>query len=227
MILSRSEIRADGYNSETPLFNGIFMTEAQENLFQHMTRLHEANIDPKQREEEIWDRYGRTVGVLILDSSGFSRVSESHGIVHFLSRLMLMRNITKPIFEANKCRELHFEADNIFAVFEHPDDAISTALEVHRQVHASGLMLTDDEPFKVCIGIGYGRMLYSETLEGYFSEEINFASKLGEDTAEGGETLLTDGAYNSASQTLVKDFSRSKVEVSGLQLNYYRHQFNT
>ena len=44
-------------------------------------------------------------------------------------------------------------------------------------------MLSDSERMRVSIGIGYGDLLYSETLEGYFGEEMNYASKLGEDLA--------------------------------------------
>jgi len=203
------------------------MTEEHKDLFQHMLELLDANIDPKQREREIWEQYGQTVAVLILDSSGFSRVSKSHGIVHFLSRLMLMRKIAKPIFEAHHCENLKFEADNALVIFKEVDEAIASALEVNEKLHASGLMLTENEPFEVCIGIGYGEMLCSETLEGYFSKELNFASKLGEDTANSGEILLTSNAYQRATQTLVKDFNPFEVEVSGVQLSYYGYQFHS
>ncbi len=63
-------------------------------------------------------------------------------------------------------------------------------------------MLTEEEPFTVCIGIGHGRKLYSETLEGYFSEEMNFASKLEEDTVDGRETLITRNVYAALSDDL-------------------------
>ena len=53
----------------------------KENLFQSMSRFIESGIDPVSRHEEIWERYGETVAVLVLDSSGFSRVTESHGII--------------------------------------------------------------------------------------------------------------------------------------------------
>jgi class 3 adenylate cyclase len=86
-----------------------------------------------------------------------------------------------------------------------------------------GIMLTANEPFRVCIGIGHGAMLYSETLEGYFAKEMNFASKLGEDTANGCETLLTESAYELATPALQAHFTPAHTGVSGLDLNYYRH----
>jgi adenylate cyclase len=194
------------------------------NLFSHLEQLIKAGIDPTTREAEIWERYGRTVAVLILDSSGFSRVSETHGVLHFLSRLMLMRQAVQAVMGANQVLQMDFEADNVFAVFADPDDAIRAALQCHTVVAQNGIMLTDDEAFKVCIGIGYGPMLYSETLEGYFAKEMNFASKLGEDTADGGETLLTENAYANASAELVKDFEEARCAISGLDLVHYRHR---
>ncbi len=199
-------------------------TESQ-NLFQHLETLIEQGVDPVDCEDAVWQRYGKTVSVMVLDSSGFSRVSEEHGILHFLSRLMLMRRVVKPIIEQNNCLDFHFEADNVFAVFEHPDQAIRTALACHEAVFENNVMLTEIEPFQVCIGIGFGPMLYSETLEGYFGEEMNLASKLGEDTADGGETLITEGAYASASDDLVSLFQKREANVSGVAFPYYRLQF--
>jgi class 3 adenylate cyclase len=201
-------------------------TSKSENLFEYLGYLIDRNIDPIDHEAEIWARYGRTLTVLIFDSSGFSRVSETHGVLRLLSRLLLMRRVVERVMGANKAIEIHFEADNVMAVFKHPDNAINAinaALACHQLIEREGIMLTADEPFQVCIGIDYGSMLYSETLEGYFAKEMNFASKLGEDTANGGETLLTHSAYTLASPEHQNNFSADHTQVSGLELAYYRH----
>jgi adenylate cyclase len=197
------------------------------NLFQHIEQLVADSSEPTddEFEPEIWKRYGQTVSVLILDSSGFSRVSEQYGILHFLSKLVLMRKIITPVLQKYTDREFKFEADNVYAVFEHPNDAIEAALAAHHAVAESELMLTENEPFKVCIGIGYGELLYSETPEGFFGEEMNLASKLGEDTAEGGETLITSAAYINSQQSLVSSFEPRALEISGIQAPYYRHLY--
>jgi adenylate cyclase len=202
------------------------MLEKNMNLFQNMAALIEKGVDPTSCEELLWNRYGETVATLILDTAGFSRVTESHGIVHFLSRLMQLRALCQPIFEQHNSKRFHFEADNAFATFSNIDDAIKSAIAVHEAVYAAGIMLTDEERFRVCIGLGYGEMLYSETLEGYFSEEMNFASKLGEDIAAGDEILITKNAYNNADKNLLGDFSESETCISGLDLRYYRHLFS-
>ena len=196
------------------------------NLFEHLGELIATGIDPAEQEANIFDRYGQTVSVMILDSSGFSRVSKQHGILHFLARLVMMRQIVEPILENYNNLGFKFEADNVYAIFDHPNDAVSAALEAHEAVHQSRLMLTESEPFRVCVGIGYGKMLYSETLEGYFGEEMNLASKLGEDTADGGETLITAAAYEHADPEVVKSFEKMSLSISGIEATYYRHQFD-
>jgi adenylate cyclase len=201
------------------------MNQESDNLFQYLESLIDRDIDPVKYQESIWKRYGKTVSVMVLDSSGFSRVSEKYGILHFLSRLMLMRRVVKPIIEQNGSIEFHFKADNVYAVFEHPDQAINTALACHQVIFDNDLMITEVEQFQVCIGIGFGPMLYSETLEGYYGEEMNLASKLGEDTADGGETLITEGAYAAASDDVVSLFQRRDANVSGVAFPYYRRQF--
>jgi class 3 adenylate cyclase len=193
------------------------------NLFDYLNDLLNKNIHPGEREDEIWRRYGHEVAVMMLDSSGFSRTTEQHGILHFLTLLMQVRTIIGKIcteFGSHVCR---FEADNVYAAFEHPDDAIRTSFEIHEAIRREKLMLNSEEPFSVCIGIGFGKLLYSETLEGYFGKEINLASKLGEDTAAGGETLITESAYQYASKALVANFSLHQLSMAGIEAPYYRH----
>ncbi len=201
------------------------MPNEEENLFQRMSKLLESGIEPVSQHRELWQRYGETVAVLVLDSSGFSRVTESHGIIHFLSRLMLLREVTEPLFNTHGARQLRFEADNAFAVFDNVDDAITAALALHEKIYSSRLMLTEEERFSVSIGIGYGEMLFSETLEGYFSKEMNFASKLSEDLGEGDETLITNSAWQHAERSLVDAFTPAETAISGVSLKHYRHRF--
>jgi class 3 adenylate cyclase len=45
----------------------------------------------------------------------------------------------------------------------------------------------------LCVGIGYGKVLRIGD-EDVYGQEVNAASKLGEDTAKANEILVTDGA---------------------------------
>ena len=192
-------------------------------LFDYLRELLSRNIHPLERQDDIWQRFGRTVSVMMLDCSGFSRTTQQHGIVHFLTQLMQMREIIGGVCNKSDCHALRFEADNVYAAFDHPDEAIKTAFNIHEAIKYEQLMLDHWEPFRVCIGIGYGELLWSETLEGYFGEEINLASKLGEDMAAGGETLISENAYRHASPRLVAGFLKSNLSISGIEATYYRH----
>jgi len=195
------------------------------NLFDHLQDLIARDIHPTEQEDEIWERYGRKVAAMVIDSSGFSRATEQHGIVHFLSKLMIMRTIIQQVCQNHGSHAFRFEADNVYAIFDHPDAAISAALQVHEGIVEEKLMLTPTEPFHVCIGIGFGDMLYSETLEGYFGEEMNLASKLGEDTAKGGETLISASAFLHADRQLVESFTPHDLDIAGIAAPYHRHRF--
>jgi len=197
------------------------MTEKQENLFQSLSRMIDGGADPDEHHRELWKRFGETVAVLVMDTSGFSRTSHSHGIIHFLTQLMQLRRLCAPVFEAHRCHRLRFEADNAYATFRSVDDAVLAADEVHRALRESGLMLTADEAMTVSMGIGYGDLLYSETLEGYFGNEMNFASKLGEDLGGANETRLTESAYQQASADLRSGFRAECVEMSGVSIPHY------
>ncbi|MEM7365696.1 MAG: adenylate/guanylate cyclase domain-containing protein [Pseudomonadota bacterium] len=196
---------------------------SEENLFSHLRRLIDEGIDPVSREQEIHEQYGRHVSVLVLDSVGFSRISEERGIVHYLTRLMQMRDVVQPILNHHEALSSTFEADNAFAVFADANRAVCAAHAIHVAIDTSGLMLTDTEAFQCCIGVGSGRLLYSQTLEGYFGEEMNLASKLGEDVAEGGETLITAATYQILSDDLRGHYVSEQQSIAGIDLTYYRN----
>ncbi len=194
-------------------------------LLETISAYRQRNIDPVTRERDLWEQYGETVALMVLDSTGFSRVSQSHGIVHSLSNLVAMRSLCQPVCHAHRSLAFHGHADNLYAVFGHVSDALGCALSLHAEIHRSGLMLTETEPFRVGIGIGYGRMLFGDDLEGYFASEMNILCKLGEDLAAGGETLLTENAYQHSSSAMRDQFERARHTVSGLELSYFRHSF--
>jgi class 3 adenylate cyclase len=200
-------------------------TKQSELLLDTISRYQSANLDPVSQEQKLWERYGVTVAALVLDSSGFSRVTASHGIVHRLSTLVAMRDLCAPLCREHQCRSLQFHADNLFAVFDHVPAALASAMAIHRGIYRAGLMLTSRERLRVSAGIGYGPMLYCGQQEGYFSSEMNFASKLGEDIAAGDETLLTENAFCQLPVSDRETFQAASNCISGNILHYFRHRF--
>ncbi|MEM7294546.1 MAG: adenylate/guanylate cyclase domain-containing protein, partial [Pseudomonadota bacterium] len=106
------------------------------------------------------------------------------------------------------------------AQFGECSSALDAAFAINRTLQESPVSLTDEENFRVCIGIGYGEVLNAGH-EGCFGNEVNVASKLGEDTADPGEILLTESAYNALSDEQRAHFSARKIDVSGVAIAYF------
>ena len=147
-------------------------------------------------------------------------MTHSHGIVHYLGLIARLRTILCPVFESHGSLRERVEADNVFAEFHGVDEALEAAVAANAAVANHGLMLTDTEPFGICIGIGYGELLRSGP-EGLFGAEMNVASKLGEDTAEPREILLTVSAHAHLSETKQAGFEERFVGISGNAIRYY------
>jgi len=189
-------------------------------LFEAIRELLEKNTDTETMESLLWKRFGKRLAVLALDSSGFTRIIKDRGAVHYLSCLVRVREVLRPVFERHGCVSFRPEADNILAEFRSPKDALEAALEANRTLRAAKIMLTESEPFRICIGIGYGDVLCSQS-EGVFGDQMNLASKLGEDIAKGGEILLTEAAYSELSPRHKERFEKRRRKISGVSLTYY------
>jgi class 3 adenylate cyclase len=71
------------------------------------------------------------------------------------------------------------------------------------------------------IGVDYGKLLLVGTND-YFGDPVNTASKLGEDLAGQGETLVTNRALEQAKK--VPDVSAEQLvtRISGIDIKYMR-----
>ncbi len=192
----------------------------QESLFQAIRKALASGIEVAAAEEELFARFGTRCAVVVMDSSGFTRLSKEYGILPFLACFVRVRDLIEEVFGRFRCREFHSEGDNIYAEFETAGDALEAALAALGAVGDARLPAADGSPFRTSIGIGYGTLLRSED-EGLFGDEMNLASKLGEDIANPGEVLLTESAYASISGKQKKLFSLRQTAVSGLQITHY------
>ena len=172
-------------------------------------------------ERRVWERHGVTCAMLALDSSGMTRVSHTHGIVHFLSRYRQMRDLAEVILQRRACLAWRCFADNMFAELRDADTALAAAFEIHQTLRESGLMVTEEEPFRVCLGVGFGRVL-TNGRGGVMGEEMNLVAKLAEDIAQGGETLLTESAYRSLTTHANVPNEKISLTISRVDVTYYR-----
>jgi adenylate cyclase len=175
----------------------------------------EENI--KQAEQNLWQKYGKDKAVLCLDMSGFTFLTQKHGLTHFLGMIRRMQLATSPIIERFKGGVVKFEADNLFAVFDNVEEAIQAAISINIALQAMNTLTEDTKDLAVSIGISYGNILLIEGKDA-FGDAINLASKLGEDIAEKGEILVTKEACNKLVSPSPFNFTKEKYSVSGIQL---------
>ena len=177
---------------------------------------------PDRREEltkAIEETFGQQKAVLVLDMSGFSRTTQRLGIVSFLMMIHQMRLICRPCVEERNGKVIKAEADNLLCLFETVDDAVYATREMIQRLDAANQVLPAENHLYAAFGIGYGNVLNIGD-EDIFGDEMNLASKLGEDIARPGEILLTMAAQANLKETDIKTREEG-VSISGLSLFYY------
>ena len=142
----------------------------------------------------LWSAYGVEATVLVLDMSGFSRLTLRHGILHYLALVRRMQTVTRPLIARHGGQVVKFEADNCYATFDEPGPAVEAALAFNRVFSAMNVLTPDDRDIHVCIGIDHGRFLLVPGHD-LFGNPVNFASKLGEDLADISEVLVSEAAF--------------------------------
>jgi class 3 adenylate cyclase len=155
---------------------------------------------------------------MVLDMSGFSRTTQKDGIVPFLLMIHQMKLVARPALAAHNGTAIKEEADNLFCLFDTVRDAAAASREITDRLAVVNLLLPERKRLYVSIGIGYGKILNVEDQD-VFGDEVNVASKLGEDVAGMGHVLLTVGAKNAAGAGL--KLVEHTISVSGLSLTYY------
>lgn len=163
--------------------------------------LRRRGIDPPDTDIDriILQRYQDVCAVLVLDASSFTVSVRQHGIIHHLARIVALRDLVRPLFKRYHAMCHWPEADNLIAVFNEVDNAVTCALAIQDRVARSAAGTAAALP--VGIGIGWGPLLRIAH-EDVWGEEMNLAHKLGEDTAEPGDILLTAAAYEQAGDAL-------------------------
>ena len=114
-----------------------------------------------------------------------------------------------------------FHADNCFAYFTSPQQALEAAIALRQAITTSGIQLNDVEPYGIAAGLGFGELLCGSEEDGFFGDEMNLASRLGEDIAIRDEILLTKSAHEALGPRPKWRFEQRSMEASGLRFDYY------
>lgn len=195
----------------------------RENTETELIRLLKKRLDHSESTEiidaQIQETFVETHALLVLDMSGFSRLVEEFFIIHTLAQIQQMREVVIPIVETHQGKILKLEADNVYAIFPQVQNAVAASTQIIQQlaqvnIHAS-------------IGIGYGELIMIADDKGNqgnrdaFGNQMNLASKLGEDLAKADEILLTEAAFQQIADPAI-NWQLEEMQVSGLMLQVWR-----
>jgi adenylate cyclase len=185
-------------------------------VYEDLFRLRRGDIN----EDDFRTKYCRERAVLAVDMTGFTLSAFEVGEVNSLLRVFDAQRAVLPVLQDRGASLIRCFADDIVALFEDPGTAIDAALEVHRRIeefnassHASA------HPTVCCAGIGFGEVfaIGPDLAQG---DEMNRASKLGEDIARGNETLITERTYGAVADR--KDLAFERQDQDDLLFPFYR-----
>lgn len=168
---------------------------------------------------EIAAVFEETRAILVLDMSGFSRATRRLGIIACLAMIHRMKRLAGPPVEANGGFIVKGEADNLFCLFDSVAGAVAAARAIVRRLDDTNPQVPEEQRLYAAIGIGFGPVLNIDRHD-LFGDEVNLASKLGEDIAQGSEILLTQAANAEAAAAGIATRPEA-VSISGLSLTYF------
>ncbi len=181
----------------------------------------ESEEEQGQIRKSVWERFGTSGTTFISDMANFSSTSRSLGICHFLKMIYRARKIVAPIVEANNGIFLKSDADNCYAFFDDTGNAIQASMDVNAELFRINQSREIEEHIYLSVGIDYGDILLVENTD-YFGDPVNTASKLGEDLAAKGETLITDRALHRSTFKVDHNIERMIARISDIEISYVR-----
>ncbi len=192
--------------------------------FDSMIASFSDETDPDKAEairEEVWDRFGTHGAVFISDMASFSSTSRKLGVCHFLKLIHRARQLVGPVIERNNGTLIKCDADNCYAFFKEPDDAINASFDISAALYELNDSFGMAEQIFLSMGIDYGRVLLIDDMD-FYGDPVNTASKLGEDLAVRAETLITERALERANFEVPDLAERMVARISEIEIKYIR-----
>lgn len=183
----------------------------QSDAMDRLTTLINARVQPgadKARiDQEIWSAFGERWAIMMTDLAGFSRGAAEFGIIHFLQVIAESERLFEPLIRSHDGILIKTEADSLILLFKDPKGAVDCAIEMQRSCADYNRGKAKEEQILLCVGLGFGDILKVGD-EDVFGAEVNAASKLGEDTAEPWEILVTDATRKAVEGAPDTEFER-------------------
>jgi adenylate cyclase len=194
------------------------LTTSAARLFALIDERTKTGADVEAIDRQIWELFGEQWAVVFTDLSGFSRNVEKFGIVHFLQIIHEHHELLLPIIAKHAGLLVKTEADSMLLLFRTPKRAIDCCLEMLDACERVNQRRKPEEQILLCLGVGYGEVLRIGD-EDVWGQEVNAASKLGEDTARAGEILVTEAVRSALDEDAAFHFEAA-AGVSGSSKNY-------
>ena len=192
---------------------------SRENLMRLLDELGEHPERIEDVTERIKESFQQVRTIMVLDMSGFTRATQEGNLISFLLSINQMQRLVVPVVEEHSGLLVKAEHDNLTCLFDRVEDAIAASREITGRLESANVILPADKELYASIGIGHGEIL-NVANEAIYGNEVNLASKLGEDIGELGDVLLTAEAHQQVSDGPF-EFASKTVNVSGLELNYF------
>lgn len=195
------------------------LTGSEVRLWKLIEERVEPCADVARIDQRIWDLFGETWAVLFTDLSGFSRQVAAFGIIHFLQVIFEQKRLLLPVAARHDGILIKAEADSFLIIFKRASAAVRCAVEMQEECRKHNEARTPEEKVLLCVGIGFGRILRIGDTDVY-GQEVNAASKLGEDTAKADEILVTDAVRVAAEELKDVRFDAIDQAVPGSAKNF-------
>jgi class 3 adenylate cyclase len=204
------------------------MPSTLKDRFHDLLYRYSSEPSPAAREEleaTLWKEYGVDKVVLVLDMSGFSKISQRYGIVHYLSMVRRMQLTAEPVIESHGGSVVKFEADNCFAMFDDSLSAVRCGIGLNLAFDAANIVTPVELDIHVSVGIDRGKVLVVDHYLEFFGNAVNCASKLGEDGARPGEILITKEVADGLPAGAQIKLEPLKIALSGIEIEGYSVQY--
>ena len=156
-------------------------------------RVSASAAERKTIDAEILSTFERRMGVMITDMSGMTELTKKRGILDILTLVRQMQLLADPILAAHGATLVKTEADDLFVVHESAKQLYSVAQALLAAAAKRNADQPDADPLYICVGLAFGPVLFLG--DEIWGDAVNVASKLGEDTAAGGEILVDEGFH--------------------------------
>jgi class 3 adenylate cyclase len=193
-------------------FKKTILSGASEDRFEKLIKERlQPGADKEKIDERIWDLFGETWCIMFTDLSGFSRGVEKFGIIHFLQTIHESERMLIPVIDEHDGILLKVEGDSFLVIFKKVKKAMNAAIKMQQILKEYNVDKSDEEKVLLCIGLGYGHVLKIGDSDVY-GAEVNAASKLGEDTADAWEILVTEIVKETLEEENFKGISFEKLD---------------